>query len=263
MVQIIFCYDTLIVTHSLLGTEPYYSPPPLIPADGGCCATLMGYYTLFVSQSLMDQNCIIGPPPHNHRQRVLVYSRVLGTIANYQCPYGRSPMIICCHSMCSHIQVWLGLSRIFNLDASPIAMPIRKQLCYRIPSDHISAVTYEVEHDASLLLIRLGSPHHSHHPHHSEIRDVECLVQSICDIYIGTYGHVYNTYPGTNTYITQQTQSKPELLVGAASITKYSHDLPLILRVLERHQMRKFFTHSFTKHTSAKQMSPQRIEVPV
>ena len=34
MAQIIFCYDTLIVTHSLLGTEPYYSPPPPIPADG-------------------------------------------------------------------------------------------------------------------------------------------------------------------------------------------------------------------------------------
>ena len=47
--------------------------------------------------------------------------------------------------------------------------------------------------------------------------------------------------------------------------TNYSHDLPLILRVLERHQMRKFFffTHSFTKHTSVKQMSPMRIEVPV
>ena len=28
MAQILFCYDTLIVTHSLLGTEPYYSPPP-------------------------------------------------------------------------------------------------------------------------------------------------------------------------------------------------------------------------------------------
>ena len=27
MAQILFCYDTLIVTHSLLGTEPYYSPP--------------------------------------------------------------------------------------------------------------------------------------------------------------------------------------------------------------------------------------------